>query len=95
MNRAIPTSRISAKTKTQSEVSRIGKLPIIIPENVKIEYNNDKSKIITEGQFGVLETKIPSAINIVQDNNILNLVLKINRETFEHYMVYIEHSFII
>lgn len=57
-------------------MSRIGKLPIIIPENVKVEYNDNESKIIIEGQFGVLETKLPLAINIIQDNNILNLVLK-------------------
>ena len=29
-------------------MSRIGKLPITIPESVKIEYNNDESKIIIE-----------------------------------------------
>jgi large subunit ribosomal protein L6 len=42
-------------------MSRIGKLPITIPENVDINYND--SEITVKGKFGTLETKIPDVIN--------------------------------
>jgi len=64
-------------------MSRIGKLPITIPENVKIEYNNDESKVIVHGKFGILETKIPQTIDIIQNDNILNLVLKNKARDFQ------------
>jgi ribosomal protein L6P/L9E len=38
-------------------MSRIGKLPITIPENVDVNYN--ESEIIVKGKFGTLQTKIP------------------------------------
>ena len=50
-------------------MSRIGRLPISIPENVDI--NCSESKITVKGKFGILETKIPDAIDIKQDNNTL------------------------
>lgn len=55
-------------------MSRIGKLPINIPENVDINY--DDSKITVKGKFGVLTTKIPNIIDIIQENNILKIGLK-------------------
>ena len=55
-------------------MSRIGKLPITIPENVDINYEN--SKIIVKGKFGMLQTNLPDVINISQNNNILNVSLK-------------------
>ena len=55
-------------------MSRIGKLPITIPENVDINYN--KSEIIVKGKFGTLQTNIPDGINIRQDNQILKVELK-------------------
>jgi large subunit ribosomal protein L6 len=55
-------------------MSRIGKLPIIIPENVDINYN--ESEITVKGKFGTLTTAIPTVINIVQENNILKVSLK-------------------
>ena len=55
-------------------MSRIGKLPIIVPENVMIDYN--KPDIIIKGKFGTLQAKIPETLDIVQNNNILNVVLK-------------------
>ena len=36
-------------------MSRIGKLPITIPENVDINYTN--SEIIVKGKFGTLQKK--------------------------------------
>ena len=64
-------------------MSRIGKLPITIPENVKIEYNKNESRIIVNGKFGILETKIPDTIDIIQNENILNLVLKNKARDFQ------------
>lgn len=55
-------------------MSRIGKLPITIPENVDINYS--ESEITVKGKFGTLQTKIPNVIHIVQDNNTLNVNLK-------------------
>ena len=59
-------------------MSRIGKLPIIIPNNVKIDYSD--SEITVNGEFGSLQIKIPSTIqiNIKQDTNILNITLNDN-----------------
>lgn len=58
-------------------MSRIGKLPINIPNNVDVKYNN--SEIIVKGQFGTLQTKIPTVINLVQNENILHVI--INQQT--------------
>jgi large subunit ribosomal protein L6 len=55
-------------------MSRIGKLPITIPENVDVNYKD--SEIIVKGKFGTLQTKIPSVINITQDNGQLKVGLK-------------------
>lgn len=57
-------------------MSRIGKLPIKIPENVDINYND--STITVKGKFGTLTTEIPNIIDIVQENNTLNVGLKEN-----------------
>jgi len=55
-------------------MSRIGKLPITIPQNVDVSYTN--SEITVKGKFGSLQTKIPDVINIIQDNNTLKVSLK-------------------
>ena len=55
-------------------MTRIGKLPIMIPDNVDINYTG--SEIIIKGKFGTLETKIPETIEIQQENNILTVSLK-------------------
>jgi large subunit ribosomal protein L6 len=55
-------------------MSRIGKLPITIPENVDINCND--SEIIVKGKFGTLQTKIPDEINITQTNETLRVNLK-------------------
>ena len=55
-------------------MSRIGKLPISIPENVDINYSD--SEIIVKGKFGTLQTQIPDTIGIQQDESILKVSLK-------------------
>ena len=57
-------------------MSRIGKLPIIIPDNVDIIYND--SKLTVKGKFGTLQQTIPETIGIQQDNNSLRINLKNN-----------------
>ena len=55
-------------------MSRIGKLPITIPENVNVNYN--ESEIIVKGKFGTLQTSIPDIIGIQQEDSILRVNLK-------------------
>ena len=55
-------------------MSRIGKLPIVIPNNVDVNWNG--SEIIVKGKFGTLQTKIPETIGIQQDESILKVNLK-------------------
>jgi large subunit ribosomal protein L6 len=55
-------------------MSRIGKLPITIPENVDVNYSN--SGIVVKGKFGTLETQIPNSIGIEQNDSILKVSLK-------------------
>jgi len=55
-------------------MSRIGKLPINIPNNVDVNYSESIIKV--KGKFGELETKIPDAIEIIHEDNILKVSLK-------------------
>jgi large subunit ribosomal protein L6 len=55
-------------------MSRIGKLPINIPENVDVNYND--SNITVKGKFGVLTMEIPNIIDIFQEKNTLTIRLK-------------------
>lgn len=55
-------------------MSRIGKLPIMIPSNVDINYS--ESNLIVKGQFGTLQTTIPETIGIQQEDSILKVSLK-------------------
>jgi large subunit ribosomal protein L6 len=55
-------------------MSRIGKLPITLPDNVDVSYN--ESEITVKGKFGTLQTKIPDTIAIIQDDNSLKVNLK-------------------
>jgi large subunit ribosomal protein L6 len=60
-------------------MSRIGKLPISVPDKVNINY--DESKLVVKGKFGLLEIVIPDTILIQQDKNILNVSLKTETKT--------------
>jgi len=55
-------------------MSRIGKLPITIPENVNVNYN--EKEIVIQGKFGTLSQDLPDIINLTQENEILTVGLK-------------------
>ncbi|MCY7360476.1 MAG: 50S ribosomal protein L6 [Ignavibacteria bacterium] len=57
-------------------MSRIGKLPITIPENVDINYSD--SEITVKGKFGTLQTKIPYVISITKMDGNLRVGTKEN-----------------
>lgn len=57
-------------------MSRIGKLPIKIPENVDINYQGEEIKVT--GKFGTLATNLPEVIELVQNEAKLQVVLKKN-----------------
>ena len=55
-------------------MSRIGRLPIIIPENVNI--SSSGSEMTVKGKFGTLQIIIPETIKIENENGILTVSLK-------------------
>ena len=55
-------------------MSRIGKLPIMVPNDVDVKYN--ESEVTVKGKFGTLQTKIPDTIAIIQDDKTLKIDLK-------------------
>jgi len=57
-------------------MSRIGKLPIIIPENVDINYSG--LDLTVKGKFGTLQIVIPDTIKIHQENNIIKVQIEEN-----------------
>lgn len=61
-------------------MSRIGKLPIIIPNNIDINYNGSEIKV--KGKFGSLETQIPDVIELQQDDSVLRVSLKKEARNF-------------
>ena len=54
-------------------MSRIGKLPITLPDNVDVNYN--ELEVTVKGKFGTLQTKIPDIITISQDDKSLKVSL--------------------
>lgn len=55
-------------------MSRIGKLPITIPDTVTV--NHKDSQITIQGKFGSLELTIPESIAIQYETNLLKVSLK-------------------
>lgn len=55
-------------------MSRIGKLPITIPENVDVNYNDAEIKV--KGKFGTLSTALPDVIALSQENEKLKSRVK-------------------
>jgi large subunit ribosomal protein L6 len=62
-------------------MSRIGKLPILIPESVKVQMDNNKIKI--EGAKGKLEYNVPSTIKVNIENNYVRLNLIEENKLYE------------
>ena len=54
-------------------MSRIGKLPITIPDNVDVNYSD--SEITVKGKFGILQIRIPDTIGIQQDDSVIKVSL--------------------
>ena len=55
-------------------MSRIGKLPINIPDSVDVNYTN--SDITVKGKFGTLQMEIPDVIDITNTEGKLKVNLK-------------------
>jgi len=55
-------------------MSRIGKLPINIPENVKINYTD--LELTVQGKFGTLNLTLPDVIDLIQEDRQLKVGLK-------------------
>jgi large subunit ribosomal protein L6 len=55
-------------------MSRIGKLPIKIPSDVDVNYNEPNFTV--KGKYGILENQIPQIIGIEQNDGILMVTLK-------------------
>nr|UZC30208.1 ribosomal protein L6 [Entomoneis sp.] len=54
-------------------MSRIGKLPINIPDNVDVNYTD--SEITVKGKFGTLQMEIPNVVILTQDQGQLKVGL--------------------
>nr|UXN44492.1 ribosomal protein L6 [Navicula tsukamotoi] len=54
-------------------MSRIGKLPITLPDTVDVNFT--ESEVTVKGKFGSLQTKIPDVIAITQDDKSLKVSL--------------------
>lgn len=55
-------------------MSRIGKLPIKVPNNVDVNQNG--SDLTVKGKFGTLELKVPDSILVTKNENVLMVSLK-------------------
>lgn len=67
---------IFGKTKGAFTMSRIGKLPIKIPDSVTIDCS--ESEIVVKGKFGTLQRSIPQTISVIQVDGRLNVNLNEN-----------------
>ena len=61
-------------------MSRIGKLPINIPNDVDLNYNG--SFVLVKGKFGTLMTKIPNMVEVKQVNQIVQVSVKQQTRSF-------------
>ena len=77
-------------------MSRIGKLPIKIPENVEFILN--ENVVTVKGKFGILKKTIPDIIEIKKNENVLTVSLKnqirINRALHGLYRTLINNMII-
>ena len=57
-------------------MSRIGKLPIMIPDNVTVTFTKPEIKV--KGKFGTLQTDIPSSLEIQHEEKTIKIRIKEN-----------------
>ncbi len=62
-----------------ADVSRIGRKPIEIPPQVKVEIKED-GLVRVEGPKGVLEKKMPPLVKVVRDGNLLRVEMDVPRK---------------
>ncbi len=55
-------------------MSRIGRLPIIVPNNVELKYNNNELEI--KGPLGIIKQQIPEGIEIKIESKTINVIRK-------------------
>jgi len=68
-------------------MSRIGKLPVAIPQGVKVTINGDN--IIVEGKKGKLERKFRSEVSVTQENNLVHVKTNVDsREAGAYHGLY-------
>lgn len=63
-------------------MSRIGKLPINVPDSVDV--NLTDSEITVKGKFGTLQTEIPAGIAVTQEDGTLKVSLKEEKNKAMH-----------
>jgi large subunit ribosomal protein L6 len=56
-------------------MSRIGKLPVVVPEKVNVEIKNG-TYIKVKGPLGELEKEFPPVVEIIQEGNELKVIKK-------------------
>lgn len=57
-------------------MSRIGKLPIMVPDNVTVTFA--KPRMTAKGEFGSLQLEIPSALEVQQTEKTIKVQVKEN-----------------
>lgn len=62
-------------------MSRIGRLPIIVPNDVNVEYSPESAVIKVSGPKGTLSQKIPEHIEISIKSNDQNKVISFSRKS--------------
>jgi len=62
-------------------MSRIGKLPIIVPKQVSISFNG--LEMTVTGKYGTLQQKIPQHIIIQENEGLIYVSLKNEREMYK------------
>lgn len=57
-------------------MSRIGKLPIIVPKDVDVNYS--KPELTVKGKFGTLQLLIPDNVSLIEDTELENIKVIVN-----------------
>jgi large subunit ribosomal protein L6 len=57
--------------KFGSYMSKIGQLPIVVPQGVTVDHNQDTKNISVKGQHGVIDLKYPDILKVNIEGNII------------------------